>query len=320
MAEVDVRSVKLENKVKKRERFKSDPDHVIRKRLPPRLPRRINDIYVTNKTNHQVSRCEKLLDSGESELVIHGLGAAVAKAVNLALQLQDKYQGVVGLSVNTSTVDIVVSSSSSWGLKLFSVTAQTGLKTRSTYTQTQNEIENYSGSFVRPRADNRPSRVRHPDPPQLVRAHPRVSVCTSRRRQVTLVMFFTVRELVQWLGLTVFEIWVNLVAVTFFTAALAVKVETGWGSWWLVFAPLFAGDALNAYFCTIVFIRMHLEGMYKVALMRGVWSLSFLLLLFVFKFLLCKKLSGQSGLVYSEVMSPIFILLQLILIRACQLH
>nr|CAD7207517.1 unnamed protein product [Timema douglasi]CAD7421810.1 unnamed protein product [Timema poppensis] len=133
-------------------------------------------------------------------------------------------------------------------------------------------------------------------------------------------MFFTVRELVQWLGLTVFEIWVNLVAVTFFTVALAVKVETGWGSWWLVFAPLFAGDALNAYFCTIVFIRMHLEGMYKVALMRGVWSLSFLLLLFVFKFLLCKKLSGQSGLVYSEVMSPIFILLQLILIRACQLH
>ncbi|CAG2058974.1 unnamed protein product [Timema podura] len=109
MAEVDVRSVKLENKVKKRERFKSDPDHVIKKRLPPRLPRRINDIYVTNKTNHQsqVSRCEKLLDSGESELVIHGLGAAVAKAVNLALQLQDKYQGIVGLSVNTSTVDIV---------------------------------------------------------------------------------------------------------------------------------------------------------------------------------------------------------------------
>nr|CAD7448410.1 unnamed protein product [Timema bartmani]CAD7462608.1 unnamed protein product [Timema tahoe] len=124
-------------------------------------------------------------------------------------------------------------------------------------------------------------------------------------------MFFTVRELVQWLGLTVFEIWVNLLAVTLFTTALAVKVETGWGSWWLVFAPLFAGDALNAYFCTIVFIRMHLEGMYKVALMRGVWSLSFLLLLFVFKFLLCKKLSGQSGLVYSEVMSPIFILLQL---------
>nr|CAD7261245.1 unnamed protein product [Timema shepardi] len=172
----------------------------------------------------------------------------------------------------------------------------------------------------RPRADDRPSRVRHPDPPQLVGAHPRVSVRAPRRRQVTPVMFFTVRELVQWLGLTVFEIWVNLVAVTFFTVALAVKVETGWGSWWLVFAPLFAGDALNAYFCTIVFIRMHLEGMYKVALMRGVWSLSFLLLLFVFKFLLCKKLSGQSGLVYSEVMSPIFILLQLILIRACQLH
>ena len=41
-------------RVNKRQRYKSDCDHVLRKRLPPRLPRRSNDIYITNKSNYQV--------------------------------------------------------------------------------------------------------------------------------------------------------------------------------------------------------------------------------------------------------------------------
>lgn len=136
-------------------------------------------------------------------------------------------------------------------------------------------------------------------------------------------MFFTLGELVAWLGLTVFEIWINLVAITIFTVLLALRIENvivGTNSWWVVFSPLFAADGLNAYFCTIVYIRMHLEGMYKAALLRAAWSVSFLVLLFVFKFLLCNKLSGQNGLEYSEVLSPVFILLQLIAVRACHLH
>ncbi|XP_047121523.1 ribonuclease P protein subunit p20-like isoform X2 [Schistocerca piceifrons] len=94
---------------KKRERPKLNNDHVLRKRLPPRLPRRKQDIYITNKSNYkgQLARSEKLLESGEPEIVIHGLGAAVTRAVNLALQLKEKFLGTVELSVNTSTVDIV---------------------------------------------------------------------------------------------------------------------------------------------------------------------------------------------------------------------
>jgi hypothetical protein len=42
------------DKLGKRQRYKSDCDHVLKKRLPPRLPRRSNDIYVTNKSNYQV--------------------------------------------------------------------------------------------------------------------------------------------------------------------------------------------------------------------------------------------------------------------------
>ena len=151
-------------------------------------------------------------------------------------------------------------------------------------------------------------------------------------------MFFQLSELLRWLGLTVFEIWVALVCFTAFTVLLTLKVEV-WTyqpsdslpgddiseqqstvSWWVVFSPLFISDALNAYFCVIVFIRMYLEGSYKAALIRALWSLFMLALLFIFKYLLCQKLSDGTKLDYSEVMSPIFILLQLVMIRACQLH
>ena len=99
-------------------------------------------------------------------------------------------------------------------------------------------------------------------------------------------MFFQLDELLRWLGLTVFEIWIALVCFIAFTVLLTLKVEGIFGesdpnliepkidqsnhdllstdsrsnvSWWIVFSPLFISDALNAYFCVIVFIRMCLE-------------------------------------------------------------
>lgn len=135
-------------------------------------------------------------------------------------------------------------------------------------------------------------------------------------------MYFTVDELVQWLGLTVFEIWINLISFLVFTILLAFRydpdVAVHTNNWWLIFVPLFAGDALNAYFCTIVFIRMLYEMPLKLPLLRVSWSIIFLLMTFLFKFLLCKKLSRQIGLDYSEVFAPLYILLQLIAVRACQ--
>lgn len=147
-------------------KLKPDSKHVIRKRVPPRLPYREKDFYITNKSSiqvglglarlgpkspclslfevllchkrsdrsnlifnsssqkldlsfernlyiymhnlfqSQISRCEKLLES-ETEVIIHGLGAAVARAINVALQLQEKYHGTVEVDVNTSTVTII---------------------------------------------------------------------------------------------------------------------------------------------------------------------------------------------------------------------
>lgn len=137
-------------------------------------------------------------------------------------------------------------------------------------------------------------------------------------------MIFSLPELVKWLGLTVLEIWVNLVSVTIFTVLVALKLDDGYfrGSdgWWLVFSPLFVADCLNAYFVAIIMIRMYVESMIKIGVLRNLWSGVLLLLVFVFKCLLCRKLAGQSNLEYSEVFSPIFILLQLVAIRACQIN
>lgn len=137
-------------------------------------------------------------------------------------------------------------------------------------------------------------------------------------------MIFSLSELVHWLGLTVFEMWINLITYFFFIVLLALKLDQMYfgdnNDWWIVFSPLFIADGLNSYFCVIVFIRMYMEGMVKTGVLRGLWSLISLLLMFIFKYLLCKKLTGQSTLEYSEVLSPVFILLQLIAIRACQLH
>jgi len=137
-------------------------------------------------------------------------------------------------------------------------------------------------------------------------------------------MLFRQKELLRWLGVSVFEIWVWLLSLTIFSVLLVLKVEKQVlpteTSWFLVFSPLFICDGLNAYFCIIVFIRQYLDREFRNALLRALWSLFVIGLLFVFKFLLCNKLDDKSKLEYSEVMSPVFILLQLVMIRACQLH
>ena len=100
---------------------------------------------------------------------------------------------------------------------------------------------------------------------------PTLSFC----RIYSILMFFQLKELLRWLGLTVFEIWVGLLFFTVFTVLLTLKVENVVDSdtltWWHVFSPLFISDALNSYFCVIVFIRMYLEGHYKQALIRFVF-------------------------------------------------
>ena len=84
-------------------------EYFLRKRLPKTLPRRKTDVYVNKKTDFkaQLARCQRLLDNGFNELYIHGLGAALNRAINLALQLQALGNGSIEVSVNTSTVELI---------------------------------------------------------------------------------------------------------------------------------------------------------------------------------------------------------------------
>jgi len=134
-------------------------------------------------------------------------------------------------------------------------------------------------------------------------------------------MLFTLKEINQWLGITVYEIAVWLTSILVFTILLTLKCDAEVElSWWLIFTPLFVGDAINGYFIIIVFIRMYVTRKMRPALLRTGWSLVQLILIFLFQFLLCWKLENPQMFEFSEVISPLFILSQFIMIRGCQLH
>ncbi|XP_041979667.1 ribonuclease P protein subunit p20-like isoform X1 [Aricia agestis] len=83
--------------------------HAIKKRLPIRPIEGDNVIFITKKTNFkaQLDKCCDILSKGEKEIVLHGLGAAIQRCCNLALQLEILFSGACKIEVNTGTVDIV---------------------------------------------------------------------------------------------------------------------------------------------------------------------------------------------------------------------
>ncbi|GAB6026044.1 ribonucleases P/MRP protein subunit pop7 [Chamberlinius hualienensis] len=103
-------SVKNGPSITKREKIVLEPEeYKLRKRLPGKCPCRPVDVYITRKTPFvaQLKRCKKLLDSGHERIYLHGLGAAVHRAIHLALQLKEHYYGSVDLEVTTDTVNLV---------------------------------------------------------------------------------------------------------------------------------------------------------------------------------------------------------------------
>ncbi|XP_039753677.1 ribonuclease P protein subunit p20-like isoform X3 [Pararge aegeria] len=84
--------------------------YAIKKRLPLRPVEGENVIFVTKKTNFkaQLEKCCDLLSKGEKEIILHGLGAAIQRCCNLALQLELLFSGTCQIEVNTGTVDLIV--------------------------------------------------------------------------------------------------------------------------------------------------------------------------------------------------------------------
>ncbi|KAM8934865.1 transmembrane protein 203 [Pelodytes ibericus] len=136
-------------------------------------------------------------------------------------------------------------------------------------------------------------------------------------------MLFSLRELVQWLGFAQFEILMHVSSLLIFSILLVLKLDglAGGLSWWNVFIPFFAADGLSTYFTTIVTVRLFQDGEKRQAVLRLFWILTILSLKFVFEMLLCQKLvENTKELWYGLIVSPIFILLQLLMIRACRVN
>ena len=133
---------------------------------------------------------------------------------------------------------------------------------------------------------------------------------------------FKLKDILKWFGVTLFEITLLSIFIFTYTITLTMKLSNvvlGTTSWWFIHCPLFISDSLLSYFCLIVFIRQYIERTYRVAVFRALWSFNQILLIFLFKLLLCFKLEGQKQITISEVTSPLVGLLILLLIRACQL-
>ena len=103
----DTETVAKKAKVAEIKDLINNEEYAFRKRLPRKLPTRKCDVYVTRKTDFkgQLARCQKKLDDG-NVVYVHGLGAAVNRAINLALQLKQRGLGSVELDVHTSTVEL----------------------------------------------------------------------------------------------------------------------------------------------------------------------------------------------------------------------
>ena len=132
-------------------------------------------------------------------------------------------------------------------------------------------------------------------------------------------MIFTLKEVIKWLGLSIFELWLHIVSVFVFSILVAVKLESGMSmSWWSVFIPLFVCDGCVAYFSAIVFIRLFLAGDKRLAAMRTLWSFCMVALLLTYKITLCQRLEGIRDIDYAVIHVPLFILLKMLAVRACQ--
>ncbi|KAI8922291.1 hypothetical protein DFJ77DRAFT_425289, partial [Powellomyces hirtus] len=79
------------------------------KRAVQRPPTLATDIYVSRKSNFhaQSKRAQKLIDGQNfTFLTIHGLGAAINRAIELALHVKEQNKDRIAWSITTSTVTL----------------------------------------------------------------------------------------------------------------------------------------------------------------------------------------------------------------------
>ncbi|KAK6039144.1 hypothetical protein COOONC_23352 [Cooperia oncophora] len=142
------------------------------------------------------------------------------------------------------------------------------------------------------------------------------------------MMLPSLSELIQWTGLTVFELWLHAASLFGCLVMLALKVHQIWTmSYWVVFSPLFIASAFNSYFVFIIFVRSVFEYKdFKGPVLKFGFNVMRLALIALFEVLLCYKVEGdfEHGQVavrssYGIVFTPIWILSLALCIQTCRL-
>ncbi|KAG0278722.1 ribonucleases P/MRP protein subunit pop7 [Linnemannia exigua] len=105
----ELHGVTLDKPETKRARI-SKEDATLRKRAPLRPQTLPTDIYVTNTSSYkgQLTRAKKLLvEDGEPFIILHAMGAAIERAIGLAMGINTACSGQVRCHTETATVDLV---------------------------------------------------------------------------------------------------------------------------------------------------------------------------------------------------------------------
>lgn len=78
-----------------------------KKRQPPKVFTRSNDIYITNKTDFvaQYKKSLEILNSEIGEVFLHAIGNAINRAINLAMKLEEEFN--FKFECNTSTINLI---------------------------------------------------------------------------------------------------------------------------------------------------------------------------------------------------------------------
>lgn len=133
-------------------------------------------------------------------------------------------------------------------------------------------------------------------------------------------------EIADWLGISIFEMLMHIIGLFVFTILLAIRLEADERGavsmdWFVVFSPLYCVDLICAYFGFILAFRLYLvpEVNKSHVFWRFMWRIMFLSLLLMFKLLFCWMMEGTYFLNPSDVFVPLFLLLQILAIRACRL-
>jgi len=174
-------------------------------------------------TNINFFRVTRLLEKDQSSTVyIHSVGSGIPIALNLALQLQKSLKHQVTVDSATSFVDLtgmninllhsciqMILIISIWFAEDFGPLRTSGPKEKNIKSNAAIHLKIFFNQ----------------SDPNL--NWDLLDLFTSANAELVLVikMFFHLHEVLRWLGLTIFEIWIALVSFTIFTILLTLKAS-----------------------------------------------------------------------------------------------